>query len=319
MTSAVTVDTLRLICSRFGLPDTIVSDNGPAFVGEEFQRFTKANGIRHVKTAPYRPASNGLAERYVKEVKYALRRANGGNMTVKLAKWLISYRSTPNATTGVTPASMMFGREVKTRLQLLKPDLENVVQSQKDRQKASYDKRTKNRQFQVSDRVFARGYMAGPTWLPGVIVDLLGTTMAEVRLDDGRLWRRHFDQLRPGDDSAPAGPEEPDLSSLDRGARHLADGGPGDLAGRRLGVETGPLEMTSVGHEMPTGVSDITAPNESERAGERDDDGDWQIVGTEPVVTARASESPKDSSSAPDCVPLRRSQRERRRPDFFKS
>ena len=64
MSSAVTVDALRLICSRFGLPDTIVSDNGPAFVGEEFQRFTSANGIRHVKTAPYRPASNGLAERY---------------------------------------------------------------------------------------------------------------------------------------------------------------------------------------------------------------------------------------------------------------
>ena len=79
---AVTVDALRLICHRFGLPDTIVSDNDPVFTGEEFQWFTSANGIRHVKTAPYRPASNGLAERYVKEVKYALRRADVENMTI---------------------------------------------------------------------------------------------------------------------------------------------------------------------------------------------------------------------------------------------
>ena len=213
MTSTVTVDSLRLLCSRFGLPDTIVSDNGPAFVGEEFVRFIRRNGIRHVKTAPHRPASNGLAERYVKEVKYALRRVTAGNMAVKLAKWLLSYRTTPNATTGVTPASMMFGRELKTRLQLLKPDLESSVDKQKDRQRKYYDKSAKSRQFHASDRVFARGYVAGPAWSPGVITTLLGSTMAEVRLDDGRLWRRHFDQLRPGGGTAPQAPAEPDIGS----------------------------------------------------------------------------------------------------------
>ena len=51
--------------SRMGIPETLVTDNGPQFTSEVFQSFMKDNGRRHINGAPYHPATNGLAERLV--------------------------------------------------------------------------------------------------------------------------------------------------------------------------------------------------------------------------------------------------------------
>jgi transposase InsO family protein len=48
-----------------GIPKQIVSDNGPQFTSGEFENFTKQNGIKHYKSAPFHPATNGLVERNV--------------------------------------------------------------------------------------------------------------------------------------------------------------------------------------------------------------------------------------------------------------
>ena len=50
-----------------------MTDNGPQFTAEEFDIFTKRNGIKHVKSAPYHPASNGLAERFIQSLKQSLK------------------------------------------------------------------------------------------------------------------------------------------------------------------------------------------------------------------------------------------------------
>ncbi|XP_043202505.1 uncharacterized protein K02A2.6-like isoform X2 [Amphibalanus amphitrite] len=330
----------------FGLPDTIVSDNGPAFIGEEFQRFTRRNGIRHVRTAPHRPASNGLAERYVKEVKYALQRSTSGTMSVKLAKWLISCHSTPNATTGVTPASMMFGRELKTRLQLLKPDLERTVEQQKDRQKEYYDMRTKGRQFQVSDRVYARGFGSGPVWSPGVVVSLLGATMAEVRLDDGRLWRRHFDQLRSAGDSAPKNRTETDVCDFGRlrERRDLAGGEPDEswleddqqedpvvISDRRPAADAGQPEQSSESPgvqsspaaRLPSGACVCAGDQTSSARACTGDQSQTLSEGTATGVTrdslvSRGLSGSLERAEGVPSVTLRRSQRERRKPDYYR-
>ena len=64
-TSEATIEKLRVAFSTNGLPEMVVTDNGSNFVSEEFEAFLKQNGIRHIKTAPYHPSSNGLAERAV--------------------------------------------------------------------------------------------------------------------------------------------------------------------------------------------------------------------------------------------------------------
>ena len=63
---------LRNLFATHGLPEMVVLDNGSAFTSAEFQTFVKRNGIRHVRSAPYHPSSNGQAERVVQTFKEAI-------------------------------------------------------------------------------------------------------------------------------------------------------------------------------------------------------------------------------------------------------
>ena len=63
ISSANIVRVLKDIFARSGLPEEIVSDNGPQFVSKEFETFLNKNGIRHVRSSPYHPQSNGKIER----------------------------------------------------------------------------------------------------------------------------------------------------------------------------------------------------------------------------------------------------------------
>ena len=72
-TASKIIEVLCDLFTRFGIPEQIVSDNGPQFASVEFQAFIKSNGIYHITSAPYHPATNCLAERLVQTFKQALR------------------------------------------------------------------------------------------------------------------------------------------------------------------------------------------------------------------------------------------------------
>ncbi|KAK9395533.1 putative protein K02A2.6-like [Crotalus adamanteus] len=78
-TTAKTIQVLRGIFATHGLPDVIVSDNGPQFTSSEFQAFLQANLIRHATSAPFHPSTNGMAERMVRIAKDALKRLTYGD------------------------------------------------------------------------------------------------------------------------------------------------------------------------------------------------------------------------------------------------
>ena len=103
-TSERTTDRLRNICSHYGLPEQLVSDNSPQFVSFEFKQFTKENGIRHIRIAPRHPRSNGQAECFVATFKQAMKpvcfiRSQLGSMQQKLMRFLLKYRTTPSTVT----------------------------------------------------------------------------------------------------------------------------------------------------------------------------------------------------------------------------
>jgi transposase InsO family protein len=61
------------IIARFGTPAEFICDNGTPFLGR-FEEFCKEKGIHIRWITPGMPRSNGLAERAVKTVKYALKK-----------------------------------------------------------------------------------------------------------------------------------------------------------------------------------------------------------------------------------------------------
>ena len=126
-TSLTTIQQLRQMFARFGIPETIVSDNGPQFASSEFAEFCHSNGICHVRVAPYHPSSNGLAERAVKILKQGLKKMSDGTLMDRLARLLFQYRNTPHTTTGMIPAELLMGRRLRSRLDLIKPNLAQHV------------------------------------------------------------------------------------------------------------------------------------------------------------------------------------------------
>lgn len=129
-TSAIeTIEKLKVTFAVMGLPNIIVSDNGPPFNSDLFLRFCQVNGIVVLKTPPYHPQSNGTAERHVQIVKVALNKyllqKSALSIEQQLVNFLFSYRNTPCASTGLSSNEYIFKNKPRTRLDLLKPSSGN--------------------------------------------------------------------------------------------------------------------------------------------------------------------------------------------------
>ena len=119
MQSTTADKTIEVLCHLFaahGIPNQIITDNGPQFISDEFATFMKRNGVKHIRTIPYHPASNGLVERFVQSFKQALRASqnDGHSLNNRLSTFLLTYRSTAHATTGVPPSTLFLRRELRT-------------------------------------------------------------------------------------------------------------------------------------------------------------------------------------------------------------
>ena len=186
--SSATIQKLREVFSCFGLPDRIISDNASNFVGAEFKDFMMKNRIKHSTSAPYHPASNGLAERAVKTFKAGMRKMTEGTLNQKLTRFLFSYRTTPHSATGVCPAELLMNRKLKSALDLVNPRLSDRVDAAQGRQIAAHDKRVKARSFSLGDIVYVRNYGQGPKWIHETIVDRAGPYIQFLYSSDG-VWK----------------------------------------------------------------------------------------------------------------------------------
>ena len=137
-----------------------MSDNGPHFTAQEFEDFCSSNGIKHIRVTPYHPSSNDLAERAVRVVKEGLKKQSTSDLlTDRLSRVLLSYRITPQSTTRVAPAELLFGRNLRSKLDLLKPSAEKKrleVVTKQQVQKQNHDKHLKGREFQIGDHVYVK-------------------------------------------------------------------------------------------------------------------------------------------------------------------
>lgn len=99
-------------------------------------------------TAPYHPASNGLAERVVgADIEEGPKEGDICNMYSRLAKLLFHYGITPQTTTGTSPAELLLGRKPRTCLDLLKPNTAERVKKCKKNRKPDTTRRLNQGHF----------------------------------------------------------------------------------------------------------------------------------------------------------------------------
>ena len=191
---------LKSIFARHGIPQTIVSDNGPQYSSDLFDKFSQEYGFVHVKSSPKYPQANGEAERAVRTIKNLLKKNQSQNSDMYLA--LLAYRSTPIAN-GYSPSELLMGRKLRTIVpilpQQLQPKLPNTFalrrkeQHIKEKQKQTYNKRhrvTKLTPLKKGNRV----------WLPqmgkkGTVIKQQGIRSYLIKTDDGGMYRRNRKHL----------------------------------------------------------------------------------------------------------------------------
>jgi transposase InsO family protein len=197
-----TIEKLRQVFAMHGIPEQIVSDNGPQFTSEEFATFLLENGVKHIRSAPYHPATNGLAERFIQSMKQALiaSKQNGSTLSHRLSNFLFKYRSSPHTTTGTSPSLLLQKREIRTRFDLLRPDRRSRVAERQQQQKVDHNRNKRVRSFSVGQSVMVKNFRPGPDWIPATIVEKLGPLSYVIETQDLQLWRRHVDHVKGRED-----------------------------------------------------------------------------------------------------------------------
>ena len=167
--------------SRYGMPETILTDQGSQFESNVLDSLYERLGIRKIRTAPYMPRTDGAAERLNRSIIQMLRPVTDD----RRAEWdsvlsaiLFAYRSTPHSSTGFSPYELLFGRPpvlpghliiadiLRARQPSLHiPALRQHLQDQwieanrnldaaRQRQKDYYDRFTNERRFRLNDLVW---------------------------------------------------------------------------------------------------------------------------------------------------------------------
>ncbi|XP_022818470.1 uncharacterized protein K02A2.6-like [Spodoptera litura] len=208
------IKVLRSTFARFGLPEELVSDQGPPFTSTEFKNFLKNNGIKQYFSPAYHPSSNGAAENAVKLCKRAIKKAfrDQTDIDTALQTFLLAYRNTVHGTTGETPAMLLQRRTLRSRLDLLRSDrvIENRVREAQARQ-VEYAGGTP-RKFTEGDSIWAREYGSGDKWVKGTVRGVDSLRRYSVVADSGQTYKRHIDQMRRrsrfSDVTCPGGDDE---------------------------------------------------------------------------------------------------------------
>ena len=178
------VEELVAIFARVGIPKEILTDQGSNFTSQllaELYRLLKVSAIR---TSPYHPQTDGLVERFNQTLKEMLRKSaqeDGKDWDKLIPYVLFAYREVPQESTGYSPFELVYGREVRGPMDVLKESWESSERSDESvlsyillrrerlahmtelvqknlskaqtRQKNSYDRGTHERQFATGDQV----------------------------------------------------------------------------------------------------------------------------------------------------------------------
>lgn len=117
----VTVRVLHEIFQTYGWPNTLRSDNGPAY-GSEYKKYCSEHGITQENSMPYDPQQNGLVERSMTIINKALDAARlmRTDYDSEIQQAVRAHNSAPHPTTQAVPEELLFNRHVRRALPMLR-------------------------------------------------------------------------------------------------------------------------------------------------------------------------------------------------------
>lgn len=225
---------LAVIFSRVGLPQEILTDQGSNFQSQLLAELYQLLHIEGLRTSPYHPQTDGLVERFNQTLKAMLKKAavEEGKDWDKLIPFLLfAFREVPQESTGYSPFELLYGREVRGPLDILKESWEasktsnvNVVsyvlqmrekmeqlsslvrgnlEEARSQQKTWYDQNARERSFKEGDQVLvllptSAAKLEAQWQGPYKISKVVGRVNYLVHLHDKRKSKRifHVNMLR---------------------------------------------------------------------------------------------------------------------------
>ena len=192
-------DHLEELFSVEGIPDEIMSDNGPPFNGKEFSSYLKGLGIRHTTSSPNYPRSNGFIERQIQAMKRLIEKANSTGRSHQEA--LTGLRAQPLGDGLPLPSEILHGRSLVTR-KASPVDLTAFRQSLialQAKYTKSHDKARRaktQRALVIGEEVY---FLSGKNeWQIGIVTGTIDTGRSyNILTDEGTSLRRNRSHLKP--------------------------------------------------------------------------------------------------------------------------
>ena len=127
--------------AKHGIPEQLVTDNGPQFVSRDFLKFSKEWDFEDRTSSPHHNQSNGKAESAVKQAKKIMLKCGKTGSDAFLA--LLDHRNTPPANMQISPAKRLFSRRTRSDCRIIKAicsdeDVTHTKLHRRQQQEAKY-------------------------------------------------------------------------------------------------------------------------------------------------------------------------------------
>ena len=178
----------KAICSEYGWPDTLVSDNGLCYVSEVFTNLMMQYNVNHITSSSHYPQSNGLAKKYMQVVKNLFHKAKEEGKD--LYQSLMVYHTTPLSSTLQSPMQILTGRSARSSL-----PMSNAARRQKGLGCEELRIQGKNKHLPTHDYHRGQSVMyLNPTdkrWYPATITSLCKEPQSyNIETEDGTIYRK---------------------------------------------------------------------------------------------------------------------------------
>ena len=187
---------------RYGIPEKVISDNGPQFRSQGYTKFAKDWDFTHISTSPYHSQSNGKAESAVKIAKSLLKKARRDRTDIHLS--ILNWRNTPTDASDYSPSQKLHSRRTRTTMpttnELLKPEVATHVNKEihlrRQQAKQWYDRSAKPLPELIIGQGVRMQPLEGRQWKKAKVVDKVGERSYLAQTADGKVYRRNRKYLR---------------------------------------------------------------------------------------------------------------------------